>query len=451
MSLQKKIASIFITITIIPLLVVGFLSYQTLKNRTIQQITDQLISISSIQEKRINEVLGRHLGELQLVTSRTQLRTSIKEYNETRSSISLVTIQKIIENAKESTPSIKQVLVLDTQGVVLASTGMSDTGKKFGDETYFREGLKNNQLHDIFKDEQNVLRLKLSGPFILNNKVIGVAVIVVSADLFIAVTEDYAGLGNTGEVVLVKKNQAGDVLFLNPLRFDAGAALRRAVSKEDSSSPFISAFISHEDILFGGNIKDYRGEQVIAHTHFIDSIGWGMVVKIDQAEVLSPINDLLKFFLFLVLFIILFVVVIAFSIGKLIFRPISELTVFAGNLQKGDFSQRVHIISKDEIGTLGNAFNTMAEKLQEVHHGLEQKVQERTLELEKMKNSLEVQVSERTVDLENLKNNLEKEVSERTKELNTKVNDLEVINRAMIGRELKMVELKKEIEKLSLK
>ena len=44
---------------------------------------------------------------------------------------------------------------------------------------------------------------------------------------------------------------------------------------------------------------------------------------------------------------------------------------------------------------------------------------------------------------------LEVKVAERTKELAERVKELEVLNKTMIGRELKMVELKKEIETLS--
>lgn len=43
---------------------------------------------------------------------------------------------------------------------------------------------------------------------------------------------------------------------------------------------------------------------------------------------------------------------------------------------------------------------------------------------------------------------LEAEVAERTKELQTKIAELELINKSMVGRELKMIELKEEIARL---
>ncbi len=389
MSLQKKLSILFVTIVVIPLLVVGFLSYQTLKNSSIVQVTDQLIAVSSIQEKRVNEALERYLEKVQAITSRTQLRASIKKYTETGDADAIVTIQKIIQDARIATPSIKKVSVLDTHGLVLASTDVALVGKQFGSEEYFKKGLKTNNFSDVFKDEQNILAVRLSGPFVLDSKMVGVAIIDASADSLVTITEDYTGLGKTGEVVLAERNQAGDALFLTPLRFDAGAALRRAIPKEETSSPIISALYGNEDAFLGGDTKDYRDELVFASTRFIEALGWGMVVKIDQAEVFAPINNLLTTFLLLVLSVALLSIVVALVAGRIIFRPISELTITAGNFQKGDFSKRVSVQSKDEIGTLGTAFNTMAEKLQGLYAGLEQKVKERTFELEEAKVKVE--------------------------------------------------------------
>ena len=43
---------------------------------------------------------------------------------------------------------------------------------------------------------------------------------------------------------------------------------------------------------------------------------------------------------------------------------------------------------------------------------------------------------------------LEVKVNERTKELNDRIKELETLNKSMVGRELKMIELKEEIEHL---
>jgi PAS domain S-box-containing protein len=57
-------------------------------------------------------------------------------------------------------------------------------------------------------------------------------------------------------------------------------------------------------------------------------------------------------------------------------RPLGQLTASARRLEAGDRSARAGIASGDELGELGSAFDTMAEQLQAVLHGLEQKLAE---------------------------------------------------------------------------
>lgn len=58
------------------------------------------------------------------------------------------------------------------------------------------------------------------------------------------------------------------------------------------------------------------------------------------------------------------ILALLFAYGLL--RPVRELTHAAAHLARGDLSQRVQVRGKDEIATLGEAFNHMAESLERV-------------------------------------------------------------------------------------
>jgi hypothetical protein len=80
---------------------------------------------------------------------------------------------------------------------------------------------------------------------------------------------------------------------------------------------------------------------------------------------------------------------------------------------------------------------------------------EKRRELEEAKTVLEIKVAARTKELRDLAESLEEKVKERTKELQEKtielqkrVAELEEFHRLTVGRELKMIELKEEIERL---
>ncbi|MCR4322803.1 MAG: hypothetical protein NUV61_01820, partial [Candidatus Azambacteria bacterium] len=61
---------------------------------------------------------------------------------------------------------------------------------------------------------------------------------------------------------------------------------------------------------------------------------------------------------------------------------------------------------------------------------------------------LNQRAEKRTAELEQLKENLEQTVMDRTKEMKEKMEELEKFKKLTVGRELKMIELKKEIERL---
>ena len=133
-----------------------------------------------------------------------------------------------------------------------------------------------------------------------------------------------------------------------------------------------------------------------------------------------------------------------FVVSKKISDSVEILALAAQKVAGGDMSQKVDIKTNDELSYLGNIFNQMTENIGKSQFEL--KKTER--QLEEVNMNLEKRVSERTTELENLKNNLEKITEERTKELQIKLEELEKFKDLAVGRELKMVELKKEINEM---
>ena len=82
--------------------------------------------------------------------------------------------------------------------------------------------------------------------------------------------------------------KVGDyALFLNPLRYDPDAALKRKVMFGDKAS--IPAQEAASGKTGSGITRDYRNNEVLAAWRYIPTLGWGIVAKIDLQEVLIPV------------------------------------------------------------------------------------------------------------------------------------------------------------------
>lgn len=73
---------------------------------------------------------------------------------------------------------------------------------------------------------------------------------------------------------------------------------------------------------------------------------------------------------------------LAFIIIGSITRPLSTLTGIASDYAAGDLSRRSTITSRDEVGALSDVFNSMAQQVEDLVDGLEERIAERTRDME---------------------------------------------------------------------
>jgi len=142
------------------------------------------------------------------------------------------------------------------------------------------------------------------------------------------------------------------------------------------------------------------------------------------------VENLILFGFVLIFLTFLFIVIIGYIVAYYISNPIIKISNFAERIGKENYKQRIEINSNDEIGQTAKVLNETLDKIEE------------------SRAVLEIKVNARTKRLKNLADELDNKVKDRTKKLNKNIEELERFNNLAIGRELKMIELKKEIKKL---
>lgn len=84
---------------------------------------------------------------------------------------------------------------------------------------------------------------------------------------------------------------------------------------------------------------------------------------------------------FILLILLLGAVLVSVALGQIIAAPVLRLTQTANQILEGDLYAQAEVASRDEIGTLAQAFNAMTSRLRETFEGQEKIIEERTAEL----------------------------------------------------------------------
>jgi PAS domain S-box-containing protein len=118
-------------------------------------------------------------------------------------------------------------------------------------------------------------------------------------------------------------------------------------------------------------------------TKFIYFKPWDWIISAwaYEEEIYHSLHETEQF-VFIVVFVTLVIaVVLTVILSNFLTGPILDLTRVTTGMSSGDLSHRVIIKGKDEIGTLGESFNLMAEKIQNYTSNLENLIEIRTRDL----------------------------------------------------------------------
>ncbi len=199
-------------------------------------------------------------------------------------------------------------------------------------------------------------------------------------------------LGRSGEVVMVDGKRRFLMTTRHPM--PGGAPVVPLVTADGGKATRLATEGSEGAI----RTLDYRGVPVLAafrHIPLNPEVSWGMVVKIDEAEAMTPVRRQLKRALVFSALGIAVTLCCALVVARLLGRPLERIARTAAEIEGGDLTLRVPLEGTRETIELAYSFNAMVDRLKQSQEGLEQRVVERTLQLEALNRELQQEITGR--------------------------------------------------------
>jgi signal transduction histidine kinase len=351
---------------------------------------------------------------------------------------------KRLKNTASINKEIYDIMVLDTNGRVVASNIRERIGLDRSDALYFNIGERGFYIKDVYFSRffKGEVSLAISARTSKNgvNDVTGVLVFRFKLDYLNNIIKNKKGLGKTGEAYII--NREG--YMITPSRFVADAVLKQKVDSPKLREWLELSEGEKAERKETNIYKNYIGRMVLGAHHRIEGMDWYLLAEIGEKEAFAPVARL-TYTMFLILGVLLASgVMLSLHVSKTLTKPIEQLHQGSQEIEKGNLDYKVGTRSKDEIGQLSRAFDTMTtslkesrEKLEEYSTNLEKMVDKKTSDLnEKIKESEKQRVAILNIaqDLTEVNEKLEVEIAERRqteRELETYREHLELINQIL--------------------
>lgn len=362
----------FILLIIIVGIIIGYFSFSQMTKEKI----NLLVVAADSRAAHLETYFEDNIEELKLILSRTQLLNNINNYNSNKSEKIKKDIVKIITDAKNSIDEIESIYFINLSGKIEASTDEVYAGQDFID--WNRISDEPDKDHVFFGKKEGKDYLFFSGPFILNEKNIGIGVMMIKLDELTEIIHDNVGLGQTGEVLIAYKDVSEKRAYPITRRFESDSLLN-SQENELVAQPMKEAINGVEKIFT--STFDYRNVKVIAVSKYVDSAKLGLVAKIDQSEAYADSFYLLYIILVTVIVFIFIFLLISIILSRKITQPIEKLNQAIDIVKNGNLDFKVDLKRQDEIGELSESFDEMTQAIKKSQSDIEIKVSEQTKEI----------------------------------------------------------------------
>ena len=395
LKITSKLIIWFLFISLIPLSIAIYVSYDNSQKLLKEEIRHSLLAVADNKANQIETFLYRIKKDAVTLSSAEEIVEATEKFTEAFENYGIGSPQyDNIDNEFRPMLTYYQrsfgyddIMLVSLDGDVLFSAKEVKEPVSLYEIALRTE----SELADVFIKAKTEQELKVSNfeflpdaidgffyiaaPIFRIEGVYGVIILKVNSKGLYGFAREYSSLGDTGETILAAKVK-DEVVFITPLRFDPQGALKIRIKIGSREGQDIQKAVQGGEGI--GVLDDYRGKEALSIWRYLPSFRLGMVVKMDVKEIFAPAINLRNALLQISFLILILVVIIAFYLARSLSKPIMDLTHTSRIITEGELSARAKVDSGDEIGELAASFNQMTDKLVEAKANVEE--QKRLLE-----------------------------------------------------------------------
>lgn len=289
------------------------------------------------------------------------------------------TLRTGVSRTIERSMRFEEIFLIDLQGTVRMSTMIEREGQNYLDDEYFLGGLEGLYVgrpsYDAFVDEDSVMIARPA--FDSYGELLGVIVGRANLDRLREVALERTGLGETGETYLVDEGHT----LVTSLRHLSAEGTEIQVGLYTRNEALDKALFEKAN-QSADNYVSYHGESTLGWYFWLPQTRMVLAVEQKEEEVTAGAQLTLLLNTATAAGAVIVAAVAAVFIAQGITRPLNRLVDTASRVAEGDLSLTAPMHHEDEVGVLARAFNVMTGRLRELVGTLEDRVAQRTRDLE---------------------------------------------------------------------
>ncbi len=392
--MKPKLIALFLLVSIIPLVVVGWIAVNMASKALVRKSFDQLEAVREIKKYQVEKFFEERRSDALVFAQRssvveavTELEPLSREANTNgyrgKDLLNYAPYKKAFDKYYDSVKYFKDnygyddVLIISPNSgrVVLSVAREDDFGTELANEnTHLALAwqqltrLKTTQMTDLapYAPSAGKPAMFILQPVMVDGQYVGSIAVQLSVADFSEIILLAAGMGKSGGGYMIGQDH---YLRSNSNMLHTPGTVENAFKNNKKMES-----INITKALSGGSGEDMvsftlEGKVVPFLSSFtfvkVDSnITWGLITGIREDEILEPMHNLINSILLIGVIIIIAIVGISLLLAISLATPILRGVTFAKQLSQGDLTANLDVDQKDEIGQLGEALKEMVQRLQ---------------------------------------------------------------------------------------